>query len=562
MKKIILFFILCFSAQGVFAESISRYEVEMQLQNDASVFVTETIEYNFDGEKHGIFRFIPVFFEVAGQDKKRFLDITLLSVKRDEQIEPYTQKDRDSEDNFYIKIGNPDATIKGKHTYEIQYLVTGSLRYFETFDEIYWNAIGDKWPVPISNIEIKLRSKDIPLRNESCYVGESGSTQFCDSIQKDNEKISFSQSQLAPYQGMTVAASFEKGLVPVIEKTEKDLLFKKLGVFGGALGILLAGLFVVRRKILNYVNKYKTYDPIHARYEPPQNFDVLLTGYLSDKKLQDRDISAGIIELAQKGYLSIERIEGGAFFADDYIFSKKKKNTEIEEEKDLPSKYLLDILFEEKREESIRMSDIPQQHALLAKTALGANLEKIAAAQDFIQINHRVKKMSLLWIPVFFIACFVSIILFKNPIFFFVFFVGVFAISFIFQKIAIRYTEKGWQAKHAIEGFKKFLDVTEKDRLDFHNAPEKDPETFMKYLPYAIALGIEEKWAKQFEGIFIPEPEWFSGIGTVSAMNMADSFSGFSRSFSSATSPKSSGSGSGGGGSSGGGSGGGGGGSW
>jgi len=124
-----------------------------------------------------------------------------------------------------------------------------------------------------------------------------------------------------------------------------------------------------------------------------------------------------------------------------------------------------------------------------------------------------------------------------------------------------RRTVKGYEAKQHILGFKEFLSVTDKERFDFHNAPEKSPEQFMEYLPYAVALGVEDKWAEVFNDITIATPDWYDG-GTANSAFVASSLvhdiGAFSSSFtsSSGTSPSS------GGGSAGGGAGGGGGGSW
>jgi hypothetical protein len=84
------------------------------------------------------------------------------------------------------------------------------------------------------------------------------------------------------------------------------------------------------------------------------------------------------------------------------------------------------------------------------------------------------------------------------------------------------YTQLGVDTKQQIKGFKDFLSTTDRDRFDFHNSsfksvanisplglPEKSPTQFMQYLPYAIALGVETKWAKQFQDITIPKPDWY-----------------------------------------------------
>jgi uncharacterized membrane protein len=125
-------------------------------------------------------------------------------------------------------------------------------------------------------------------------------------------------------------------------------------------------------------------------------------------------------------------------------------------------------------------------------------------------------------------------------------------------------TLAGAKLAKQVLGLKLYLNVAEKDRLEFHDAPAKTPERFEKLLPYAIALGVETQWAKQFEGIYNTPPSWYNDrYGTFSTLALVGSLNHF-HSVSSSTlssSPHSSGSGFSGG-SSGGGFGGGGGGSW
>jgi uncharacterized membrane protein len=72
-----------------------------------------------------------------------------------------------------------------------------------------------------------------------------------------------------------------------------------------------------------------------------------------------------------------------------------------------------------------------------------------------------------------------------------------------------RLTPKGLSVLKKILGFREFLQLTEKDRLELLNAPELQPEIFEKFLPYAMVLGVENKWAKKFEGIYNTIPNWY-----------------------------------------------------
>jgi len=147
-------------------------------------------------------------------------------------------------------------------------------------------------------------------------------------------------------------------------------------------------------------------------------------------------------------------------------------------------------------------------------------------------------------------------------------------INSLFYHLLKSPTRAGRTLLDTIEGFKVFLVATEKDRLNMLNPPEKTPELFEKYLPYALALDIEQQWAEQFSDILSAtaageaeaySPAWYSGAALTSVTTgvFASSLSGtFSSAISSSSTAPGSSSGSGGGGSSGGGGGGGGGGGW
>jgi uncharacterized membrane protein len=131
-----------------------------------------------------------------------------------------------------------------------------------------------------------------------------------------------------------------------------------------------------------------------------------------------------------------------------------------------------------------------------------------------------------------------------------------------------------------IEGFRQYLSVAEEDRLEYLNPPKKTPELFEKFLPYAIALDVENSWAKKFTGVLAAAgvgaavSSWYSGDqhSTGNVTSFADRLGGsLSSTISAAATPpgssgggssSDSGGGSSGGGSSGGGGGGGGGSGW
>lgn len=171
--------------------------------------------------------------------------------------------------------------------------------------------------------------------------------------------------------------------------------------------------------------------------------------------------------------------------------------------------------------------------------------------------------IAIVWIGIFGCVFFIALILpalLIDPLYVIIYIVGFIStiIVAIFGFIMEKRNAFGREMLGKIGGFRKFLITAEKARLEA--LVEKDPEYFFNILPYTYALGVSDKWVKQFESIQVEAPNWYVStsafdIATFSSF-MNDTMSQAESSMSSSPSSSS------GGGSSGGGSGGGGGGSW
>ncbi|KPK84794.1 MAG: hypothetical protein AMJ81_04815, partial [Phycisphaerae bacterium SM23_33] len=145
-----------------------------------------------------------------------------------------------------------------------------------------------------------------------------------------------------------------------------------------------------------------------------------------------------------------------------------------------------------------------------------------------------------------------------------------------FHHLLKRPTIQGRKLMDQIEGFRMYLSAAEKDRLEYAaplaGAPKRTPQLFEKFLPYALALDVENGWAEQFSDVLARagvagaaySPAWYRGtsFSSLGAGGFATAVGGSLSSALSSASTSPSGSGAGGGGSSGGGGGGGGGGGW
>ena len=425
--------------------------------------------------------------------------------------------------------------------------------------ELYWNVTGNGWEVPIENtsayIEVQQPISPSELKT-ACYMGSLGENSKC-SVAPNIGGAEFKADRtLSSNEGMTVALGFPKGIV-----AKKDYIYEVpfLSTFLGKLWlvanilvpiIVLIGMFVLWMK--------KGKDPkgrgtIIAQYDAPDGVDPIAVGTLVDQKVDKKDISAGIIELAVKGYLKIKRIESGKVLKKkDYELTKLKGNGKLTDYE----RKLMDSLFASGK--TVKLKELSTSFAQNIKEVQKLVFTSLVSRGYFAKSPRKVRNLYLIIGSALLFVGFFGMMFFPGII-------AIGAIIIIFSFFMPARTLKGVRAKEHILGLKEYLSIAEKDRIKFHNAPEKNPKTFEKFLPYAMALGVEKEWAKQFEGIYRENPSWYSdpSMTAFSTAAFVSSMNSFSSVAGAVSIPASSGgSGVGGGGFSGGGFGGGGGGSW
>lgn len=596
------------------SERIEHFDVDLTVHADSSLTVRETIRYNFEAlEKHGIFRDIPVKYrDRSGATKNTQTKIESVV---DENGGAYPYSESTNNGMLHLKIGDPARTVSGVHTYRITYSVRSALGYFSNFDELYWNITGNGWPVTIEATAFKITVPQKVVWRDwrfACYVGPFGSTESCGSkntqqvLHADDELVQSlafeSERLLNPGEGITVAFGFPKGIVREPSAIENMLLFVRDNPL-----VLLPPILLVIMFRLWYT---RGRDPkgrgvIVPEYAVPEGLSPLEIAGLMNGRVTGRDIPAAVIDLAVKGYLRIEkkREKKLLVFADeDYVFSRLEKTPpagsleeslfralfsegslfeQLFERKDslhkvmqLPLvKYLvpiqktlvggLDANTDEKKGK-VKLSDLKNKFysriPSLQKEALDALVKKGWYAKNPADVFG---KYVLIGVGGLFVLFFLGSSLIHGGLDI-VFILLSAAIFFIFAYLMPRVTKEGALLKEKLRGLKEYLQIAEKNRIEFHNAPERTPELFETLLPAAMLLGVTALWAKEFEGLLTRSPEWYSDMaGTnFSALSFSSSLNSFSSVTSSTFASSPSGSGSGGGGSSGGGGGGGGGGSW
>ena len=546
------------------AESISIFNSAVTINQDSSINVLETIVYDFgETPHHGIYRDIPYHYQ--NQSGNYNLGIAVKSVT-DENNNPYIYTVSKTSGNVEIKIGDPAYTIIGTHTYILNYTVKGAINYFSDHDELYWNTTGNDWQVPMAGIQQVVNLPQAVAMNDlkaTCYAGVVGATTPCAGFNANTQgtQTYFTQNNLAPGQELTIVVGFPKGLVHQPTLWEKILQAVKDNIILLLPIVVFIGMWLLRRKYGSDAGKTST---IVAQYEAPADLTPTESGALLDESANNKDISAEIINLAVKGYLKITKLQSKVllFNVTDYQLDLLKP---ADDELSAFEKQVVQSLFGGLS--IVKLSDLKNRFyrdiPTIQKLVLGTLTEK-----EYLKKNPSNTKGLFTFLG--------ALVIFAG--FFLGKFGGYYILSMLvsgiiiltFSRLMSFRTAKGVEAKQYILGLKLYLSVAEKDRLKFTDAPDKTPERFEKLLPYAMVLGVEQDWAKQFEGIYNVPPRWYSDPmgGPFNSLVFAHSLHEFNNSAGTTmtSSPRggagSGSSGFGGGGFSGGGFGGGGGGSW
>lgn len=552
-------------------EAIVSYKSDIVVNIDNSINVTEEIIYQTGlTEHHGIYRDIHPYSSLG---KKMGIKDVIVA---DESGKIHTFQIQGVGKDIRIKIGDPEVTFLGEKTYIIKYRATNAVAKLDEIDEIYWNATGNDWGMPIysATATVSLPNQAQAIQ-KACYFGPKGSTDKClPFIEGSVSSVFMAPTVLNPGAGLTVAVGFNKGVTH-----EYPAYIKILDQFFYYLPWMIAIALPVVTFILSFRYwQIKGRDPkgsgvIVPQYDVPDGLTPMEVLGILKESISAKSISAEIIYLATMGYLKIVHVEKknfGFFKTTDYDIVKLKDFSDIPNNFD---KELIETLFSATLSNIVRMSKLKnvfyKQIPAIIKSTMESlfkkgyyrNLGKMGMYYSYVP---GVGKATALLVAVFVLLVLSVSRVSTHPQIAIGIFVSAFFLVIVYHLSPAK-TEKGVAVKEYLLGLKMYLQIAEKDRLQFHNAPEKKPEIFEKLLPYAVVFGVEKAWAKEFEGIYVTPPSWYDGpVGTnFSAGGLSTSLAGFSSFASSSlkSSPSSSG-GSGGGGSSGGGGGGGGGGSW
>lgn len=568
-----LAWIAAFSAFAAHAaEVIERYAATLTVLPSGVLEVEEEIVVRSEGQKirRGIFRDFQTDYQGdMGRSRTTF---SVQDVKLDGGPVPWQVTSLDH--GKRLQIGDKDKILSlGLHTFSIRFQTRRQLMFLPERDELTYQAIAYGWDFPILNAEVTVNLPDgVSVSDYKVSAGAAGAGEGGAAIDMiDSGTVLFrANGPLKPGEGMTVALTWPAGHVARPDRIDGVFWFLRdnLSALLALLGVLVVFPFYLW--VWARVGRDPPKGVIIALYEPPHKMSPAAARFVIRHGWDDTGFSAAIVNLAVKGALRIEE-------ADDKTITVHKAGTG-HKLAGLSSgeKSLFEHLFSAGDSLTVK-----QKHYKILQAARSAHKRALAREHMGVHfnLNRGVFAVGLLISAGFVLASVMTATHFSLVMAFSVLLLVL--LNAVFFYLLRAPTLKGRKLMDEIEGFRRYLEVAEKDRMNFHNPPKKTPELFERYLPYAIALGVEQAWGRQFDAILKAvrdpntgkswQPNWYSGRQLRSgrsfnpALFSAAVGSGMASSFSAAATPPSSSSGSsfGGGGFSGGsGGGGGGGGGW
>ena len=576
MRLLLACLLVSLSSGATAAERIIDFHSEIIVMDDGWIQVTETITVWAEGNriKRGIYRDFPTeYFDRRG-NRYEVDFVPMLVLRNDSKEDWHTQKvDR----GVRVYFGKADRFIDtGRHTYTFRYRANRMLGFFENHDELYWNVTGFDWAFPIGRARATLEMDfDVPAGEitHEAYTGPFGSRdrEYKSHVSADGVVRFEANEALSALNGLTIVVGWPKGFVA--EPTEFQrllwLLKDNRNLLFAAIGLVL--LLVYYIPVWRHFGKDPEEGVIVARYQPPEGFSPASLRYIQQMYYDDKVMTAAVVNLAVKGYLKINASEGSQGFFKFNTEPPQHSLTKLDPDASAAvlapgERELYESLFAEGK--TVVLDNKYHERLGKAKKAHSESLK-----QDYKQ--HYFRTNGLVNVPAVLVAILVTLFSVVSGVTLFsvLGIAAMFVMIIFFAIIMKRPTIRGRKLLDEALGFKDYLEVAEKDELNLRNPPAKTPQLFEAYLPYALALGVDQQWAEKFAAVLAAvrgpdgapyHPAWYNGSWNVANLSASTSqlSSSLNTAITSSVSPPGSSSGGGGGGFSGGGGGGGGGGGW
>ena len=516
------------------SEKIRNYEVTVQINKNGTLTVNEVIDYQFGEEfKHGIYRDIPLRSKRFGFDvHKSFIKMNW--IKRDGKDEEYTKN------HFYegirYRIGSETELVnlyKTESIYELNYDIYNAVFEKDGIYQVYYNAIGQFWNVPIEQASVIIRFPDGQKikKNEieklEVYTGSYGEKGENYDILENDEEIHISTKELEAKNGLTFMLNLKT------DKISPTLVDKLKIVYLSNPAIIILPFLLLFLTIYSIVTwKFFGKDPqgksVIPEFNLPKDISPMFAAYINGERDTVEILNAGIFTLLTKGFIVANRVNG------EIKYNKESKTvytqeTELAEEErmllDALSSEKNDIFGSEKRIYNKANSIIEilkdKYHKIIYKNNGSFLVPFYCAAPVFMififsQTNFEIFNPFIIlyilitlgsffhriWITVskkLLIGLVIIVILgvsFYQGIEIFVFTTYFVILFIVYAKLIGKYTNEGLRKKEYLKGMKMYIKTAEENQIRKFDNVKELIEYFNGILPFAVALGVKNEAIK------------------------------------------------------------------
>lgn len=502
----------CVATPAAWARSItvSRWVDTIHVDADGSARVTEQITYVFTGAYHGIYRDIPIEYPgPKGSNYSLFIKVERIT---DALGSPLEFEKKTSNGFLKLKVTVPGAADATKMV-NIEYSVANAVKFFDDHEEFYWNITGNDSPLPIgyAAATVYFPENTTGLLKAQAFSGVYGSTLQARATAEGATASCETSGPLPMHGGLTIDVYIPKGLLHEPGGLTKAVRFVRSNP------ILSLPLWAFAVMFGLWWFKGRDPDPgrsVAPMYEPPKQMGPAEVGSLVDDTVNPRDITAVLVDLAVRGYIKIVEAahKGLLFTSKDYELHLLKDRSQWNDLTDY-ERAMLDRIFS-MSSTMTRVSELRNHFytvlPLMKSEIMGALKSKGMYTVD-PDSAAGLWVLGVLGVALPYVAA--QVLKWAD----FTSSMGVTIVCGIIAAIIIFVIGRqlsatsllGARTRVEILGFQEFMNRVDADRLK-----RMPPDTFEKYLPYAMALGVEHRWAKAFEGIIQNPPTWYQGDWT------------------------------------------------
>ena len=546
---IFAFFTLFFlSTKSLIAERITNYEVTVQMNKNGTLTVNEVIDYEFDGAaKHGIYRDIPLRSKKNGVDIYKSY-IKMNSIKRNGISEEYSTQLFD--EGIRYKVGSAKKFVeKGVNKYEFNYMIYNAVFEKNGIYQVYFNAIGQFWKVPIEKaiVNIKFGNGKPVTENEisklDIFTGEYGQSGKDYISNLNNGTIEIKTNKvLQAYNGLSFRLNLKTdNISPTFWDKLQTLYYAHPLIVAGPLVIILLAIygFITWYIFGRDVGK----KAIVPEFNIPKDISAMYAAYIKGVREPKEILTIGVLSLLSKGYVEADDEEGNGRNVKYTLPNSRRSKPELAEEEKIVFNALSSTGYIFKKERSLYnasnkiLKSFEKEYKkkvyrdnsifniafivgiiivfMVSATASGGTagvsdsslgvISLIMIASFFgiilnmifsiiknIYGNNSTFLKIIKWMVILFISVIYGVLNFIV--------IGIImAMYTVYSKIIGRYTTDGMRKKEYLEGMKMYIKTAEANQIMKFTDVDELVAYFKEILPYAVALGVKNEAIKLME---------------------------------------------------------------